>query len=235
MAPTVSLLVAAYNEEMSLERTLNRAIAVLQECSPDGEIVIMDDASKDRTPQITATFAAAHPKEVRALRHEVNGGIAKTFEDLYRAATKDFVFLISGDGEYPPEALRQCIPLLDRYDIVVCRRMTKQYTLYRHCISNLYHWSVLLLFGVELYDPGGVKVVRREIYTTVPARSQSVFVEAERLIRAVKRGYKVTRVDIHQEKRIGGRGRGAKFSNVWGAFCDLLSVWWDLMVMRRAP
>lgn len=233
MTPTVSILVAAYNEEASLEKTLNRSIAVLRECSPEGELVIMDDASKDRTPQIIAAFAAANPKETRALRHEVNGGIAKTFEDLYQAASKDFVFLISGDGEYPPEALRLCAPLMDRYDIIVCRRMTKQYTIYRHIISSCYRWSILLLFGIELYDPGGVKVVRRDIYRTVPAHCKSVFVESERLIRAVKRGYKVTRVDIHQEKRVGGKGRGAKFSNVWGALKDLISVWIELVLLRR--
>lgn len=233
MSPTVSILVAAYNEEASLEKTLNRAITVLRECSPEGELIVLDDCSHDRTPEIIAAFAATNPKETRALRHPVNGGIAKTFEDLYRAATKDFVFLISGDGEYPPEALKLCAPLMDKYDIIVCRRMTKQYTLYRKIISSGYRWSVLLLFGVELYDPGGVKVVKREIYTSVPARSTSVFVEAERLIRAVKRGYKVTRVDIHQEKRVGGKGRGAKFSNVWGALKDLVSMWLEIVILRR--
>ncbi len=234
MPPSVSILVAAYNEEPSLERTLNRALAVIRECSPDGEIVVMDDASTDRTPQIITAMAAANP-EIRGLRHEKNGGIAKTFEDLYQAATKDFVYLISGDGEYPPEALKLCMPLLDRYDIVVCRRRTKQYTFYRHCISNAYHWSVLWLFGVELYDPGGVKVVKREIYEKVAVRTKSVFVEADRLIRAVKRGYRVSYVDIHQEKRVGGKGRGAKFNNVWAAFCDLWTVWFELMILRKNP
>lgn len=235
MPPSVSLLIAAYNEEASLQRTIDRALAVIRECSPDGEVIVLDDASKDRTPDIIAAAVAANPKEMRSIRHDVNGGIAKTFEDLYRAATKDFVYLISGDGEYPPEALKLCMPLLERYDIIVCRRMTKQYTFYRHCISNAYHWSVLWLFGVELYDPGGVKVVRREIYEKVGVRTKSVFVEADRLIRAVKRGYRVSYVDIHQEKRVGGKGRGAKFTNVWAAFCDLWTVWFELIILRRKP
>ncbi len=234
MPPTVSLLVAAYNEEVSLQKTLERALRVIQECSPEGELIVLDDCSRDRTPQIIAAFAAAHPKEVRAMRHEVNGGIAKTFEDLYRAATRDWIFLISGDGEYPPEALKQCIPLMDRYDIIVCKRVTKQYTLYRQCISWGHRWFIRILFGIDLFDPGSIKAVKREIFTTIPVRGTSVFVESERLIKAIHRGYRITSIDIDQAKREGGKGQGARFATVWATVKEMISVWIEMVILRRS-
>jgi glycosyltransferase involved in cell wall biosynthesis len=230
MQPSVSLLVAAYNEEASLEKTLERALATLTECSPEGELIVLDDCSRDRTPEIIKRFQEAHPDApMKALRHDMNKGIARTFEDLYRAATKDYVFLISGDGEFPPEILKTCIPLLSSVDIVICRRVQKNYTLYRHIVSHLYHWSIRLLFGIDLFDPGGVKVVKREIFEKIPVRSTSVFVEAERIMRAVKAGYKIGCVDMEHGKREGGKGRGARFRNVWNAARDLFSVWWDTL------
>ena len=62
-----------------------------------------------------------------------------TFEDLYRAAEKRFVYLIPADNQFPPEAIYEIMPLLDRFDIVICKRVSKPYTWQRHIISA-YRW-----------------------------------------------------------------------------------------------
>lgn len=185
---------------------------------------MLDDASTDGTFAIVEAAARQYP-EVRALRHASNQGIAATFEELYRLAAKDYVFLVSGDGQFPPDTLLGCVPLLDRYDIVVCRRTYKQYTPYRHAISFMFRWLPRLFFGVDVIDPGGVKVMKREIYSAVPVYSKGVFVEAERLIAAVKAGYRLTSVDMVQVARQGGTARGARASTVWLAGVDLLRCW----------
>ncbi len=231
--PSISLVVPAYNEEAGLAATITRCQTVLQECTEDYEIVILDDCSKDRTVEIMEKLRSEDPAHIRTLRHETNRGIAVTFEDLYKAATKDYVFLIPGDGEYPPEALRDAMPLLKDCDIVVCRRVHKNYTPYRHMISSAYRWLTTILFGVELYDPGTTKIVKREIYTSVPVTCKSVYVEAERMIRAVKRGYKLTKIDIVQQTRKGGVARGARLQTVWNAALDIPRLWWRLHVTER--
>lgn len=230
MAPSISLVVPAYNEEAGLSATIARCQTVLKDCTEDYEIVILDDCSKDRTVEIMEQIRQTDPAHIRTLRHEVNRGIAATFEDLYKAATKDYVFLIPGDGEYPPEALRDAMPLLQEFDIVVCRRVQKNYTPYRHLISSAYRRLTTILFGVELYDPGTTKIVKRQIYLSVPVTCKSVYVEAERMIRAVKRGYKLTKIDIVQSSRAGGVARGARFKTVLAAALDIPRLWWRLHV-----
>lgn len=233
--PSISLVVPAYNEEAGLESTIDRCLRTLRGCTDDYELIILDDASKDRTVEIMEQIRQKDPQHIRTMAHATNKGIAVTFEELYRNATKDYVFLIPGDGEYPPEALRECMPLLQTCDIVVCRRVQKHYTLYRHIVSQAYRWMTVLLFGTDLYDPGTTKVVRREIYTSIPVRSTSVYVEAERIIRALKRGYRLGKVDIVQETRKGGQARGARFATVWASVRDMLRLWKDLIVLRRTP
>lgn len=231
---SVSLLIPAYNEHAAIRSTVERSLKVLKECTTDYELIVLDDASTDDTFTILQQLKQEHP-EIRIERHTVNSGIAATFEDLYRMATKDFVFLISGDGQFPPESLKQCMPLLDDYDIVVCNRVRKEYTFYRHLISSSYRRLPQILFGIDLYDSGSIKCVRREVFTTVPVTSKSVFVEAERIIRAVKRGYRMTKVDIVQEPRKGGKARGGRVSTVAKAAGDLLRVWWELQILKRKP
>jgi glycosyltransferase involved in cell wall biosynthesis len=235
MPPSISILIAAYNEEACLEAAVRRCLAVIAGCADDYEVVMLDDASVDRTAEIMERLRAEQPDRIRVLRHPENRGIAATFEDLYRAATKDFVFLIPGDDEYPPEALRDILPMLDRCDIVICRRSAKPYTLWRKIVSTSFRLLPRLLFGVELYDPGSVKCVRRSIIADVPVMSQGVFVEAERLVRAARRGYKIGVVDIVQRQRQGGKARGARWSLVVRAMVDLWKVWTSLVVLRRRP
>jgi glycosyltransferase involved in cell wall biosynthesis len=235
MKPSVSFLIAAYNEEATLEAAFTRGLGVLAECTGDYEVVILDDASRDGTWPLMEKLQKAHPARLRLLRHEMNRGIAATFEELYRAATKDYVFLTSADNQFPTESLRQIVPLLATYDIVICRRTHKPYTRWRTMISKLYRWLPRLLFGVELYDAGSIKCIRREIITTVPVTSKGVFVEAERLIRAARRGYKIGVVDIRQEPRRGGVASGARLPVVFQAARDLIALWVRFAVLRQKP
>ena len=230
---SVSLVIPAYNEEATLHDVAQRCLRVLAECAPDYELVMLDDASTDGTAAVMERIRQHDPSRIRIVRHDVNRGIAVSFEELYAAATKDAVFLIPGDGQYPPEALRACVPLLATHDIVVCNRRSKRYTLYRHVISAGFRLLPLVLFGVRLYDPGSVKLVRREIIAGVRVRSKGVFVEAERLIRAARRGYRIGKIDIEHELRSGGKARGASARLVREALRDVLALWVELVILRR--
>ncbi len=233
--PSLSLVIPAYNEELAVESVARRALETLRACSPDHELIILDDASTDRTWEIIERLRAEDPAHVRTIRHPQNRGIAVTIEDLYAAATKDYVFITAGDGQYPPESLKDIVPLLDRYDIVACVRRTKQYTWLRHIVSFGFRLLPVLFFGVDLKDPGGTKCMKREIIRDVKVRSTSVFVEAERVIRAVRRGYRLGFVEIDQRPRAGGKGGGGKPSVILASVRDLLACWWELVVLKRAP
>jgi glycosyltransferase involved in cell wall biosynthesis len=232
--PSLSLVIPAYNEEATIADIMRRSLNVLRACTDDYELIVLDDASRDATFAIMQGIAATDPR-VRIDRHGNNMGIAATFEELYSLATKEYVFLISGDGQFPPETLLSCMPLLGQYDIVICKRTYKHYTLYRHVVSFCYRWLPRILFGVDLIDPGGVKCVRREIYTDIHVRSTSVFVEAERIIRAVKRGKTLTSVDMVQVPRKGGKAAGGRIGTVSQSVLDMIVCWWQLQVLRQKP
>jgi glycosyltransferase involved in cell wall biosynthesis len=110
--PSISLLIPLFNEQATLEATVDRCLRVAEKCTDDFELLILDDASRDRSAEIAEQLSRQHPAWIRCLRHEVNRGIAATFEDLYRAAAKEYVYLIPADNQFPPEALHDIIPLL---------------------------------------------------------------------------------------------------------------------------
>lgn len=233
--PSFSVVIAAYNEATTLRPVFERCLATLTRCTEDFEIIILDDASTDSTGEVAEQIRDEYPDVVHVHRHSTNRGIAVTFEELYRAAVKDYVFDVPADGEYPPEALLEILPLLDEYDIVVCNRTFKEYTTYRRIVSDLYRRMPRLMFGVELYDPGSTKCRSRALLEEITVTSSGVFVEAERMIRATRRGYRLGKVDVHPERRLAGDPQGAKISNVVCAACDIICLWFRLVVLRQKP
>jgi hypothetical protein len=80
MKPTVSLVIPMYNEELNIEHAVAAARESLGQHAGDYEIIIVDDASTDASPQIVSRIAAEDP-HVRVLRHEQNrklGGTLRT-------------------------------------------------------------------------------------------------------------------------------------------------------------
>ena len=102
--PLVSVLIPAYNHERFVERCLD---SVLEDPYPAKEIVIIDDASTDRTGERIAGWAARYDRQLRveyARRHE-NRGIAATLNELAARAHGQFLRLGASDDYLLPGGL----------------------------------------------------------------------------------------------------------------------------------
>lgn len=234
-SPSISLLVPAYNEEATVSRVIREAISAVSAVTNDFEAVLLDDGSSDKTLAMLEAIRNEEPGRIRVLRHTRNLGIAASFEALYRSATKDYVYLVPADGEFPADAIRTVVPLLGQYEVVVCSRVKKPYGAWRSAISYAFRVLPRLLFRVECYDAGSVKVMKREVVQNISVRSRSPFAEAERLIRAAKRGYRIGTVGIVQVRRQFGKPHGAKVTLVLHALYDLFALWFRLAILHEKP
>jgi glycosyltransferase involved in cell wall biosynthesis len=106
------IFVVAYEAEATLKDVLDRVPQqVLDEL--DVEILIVDDASDDRTFDIGNEYAVAHPElPLTVLRNEYNQGYGGNQKIGYAYASLhgfDMVALLHGDGQYAPEELGNLI------------------------------------------------------------------------------------------------------------------------------
>lgn len=126
------IFVIAYYAESTLWRVLERIPAALFS-EFDCEILVVDDASDDRTFLIGSEYRQANPHiAVTVLRNEYNqgyGGNQKVGYTYAQAEGFDFVAMVHGDGQYAPEALPQLLaPLVSgEADAVFGSRMLERF------------------------------------------------------------------------------------------------------------
>ncbi|MFL6681958.1 MAG: glycosyltransferase family 2 protein [Burkholderiaceae bacterium] len=111
--PLVSVVIPAYNAAATLSDTLD---SVLAQTWRNIEIVVVDDGSRDGTPDVLARYAPG----VRAL-HQANGGLAAARNAGVAAARGRFVALLDADDLCEPERIGAQVALMTaRPDIVLC-------------------------------------------------------------------------------------------------------------------
>src|SRR4051812_43081643 len=68
LSPLVSVLITAYNHENYIAETLDAVLG--QQCDFDYEIVVGEDASSDRTPDILLEYQNQNPNRIRLIFHD---------------------------------------------------------------------------------------------------------------------------------------------------------------------
>src|SRR5258708_19064106 len=96
MPPSISVVFPMYNEEAYVERAVEAAREVLETIAPDHEIIIVDDASTDRTAELAEALASADPR-AKVLHNERNRQLGGTLRAGYAAASKDLILYSDAD------------------------------------------------------------------------------------------------------------------------------------------
>lgn len=93
--PLVSVIMITYNQENFIEDAIKSV--VYQKASFPYELIIADDASTDKTPEIIESWAQRFPDKIRFLKREKNLGLQKNFLDAYSHARGKYLAICEGD------------------------------------------------------------------------------------------------------------------------------------------
>ena len=162
--PRLLVFVIAYYAEATLKSVLERIPRTLLD-EYTCEILVVDDASEDRTAAIGREYQQAHPEmRITVLRNQYNQGYGGNQKVGYAFAIRegfDFVAMVHGDGQYAPEELPKLVaPLRDRAaDAVFGSRMLIKLhalkggmPLYKFVGNRILTWMQNLLLGTSLSE-----------------------------------------------------------------------------------
>ncbi len=228
----VSVFFPMWNEEEYIERAVAAAAGTCRELVDAGhvrdyEIIVVDDASTDRTPQIADALAAADP-HVRVVHHPTNRKLGGSMRSGFEAATGDVVLYTDADLPFEMRELVRALRVLQTYevDIVSAYRLDRTGEGPRRAVySFLYNGLIRAMFGMRVRDVNfAFKLVRREVLDHVTLRSEGSFIDAELLVRAQKAGFQVLQIGVDYFPRT----RGVSTLSSLGVIRTMLAEMWTL-------
>ncbi len=111
--PTVSLLVAAKNEEAVISKLVKMLCSINYPVNKY-EIWVVDDNSTDKTPELLANLAQQYPQLKVLRRTAASGGKSGALNDVLPLTKGEFLGVFDADAQVSPDLLRQVLPLFDR-------------------------------------------------------------------------------------------------------------------------
>ncbi len=200
-------IIPCFNEEGNIAAVVTE----LQQQCPELSILVVDDASTDRTSQVAESLIPG-----QTLRLPLNLGVGGAMQTgLKFALQNDFSFAIKidGDGQHPPQAIKELLEPLRQgiADIVVGSRFIRNNTGFRSSFFRrvgiiFFELLGLFLTGKRFTDPtSGFRAYNRTAIEFMASHYPTFdYPEPEELVLASKNGLRIMEVPVCMRERLSG-------------------------------
>lgn len=202
---SISVFLPVFNEEENIKNAVLSVKKYLSKRFKDFEILVISDGSTDRTNEIVSNLSKKD-KRIKLFARPKRLGYGAGLKAGFEHFIKDLVFYTDADNQFNIEDMDRLFPLLDRYDIVSAYRVKRRDPLMRIFIANVYNVLVRLLFGLKTRDvDASFKLYKKEVFDKMRLVTDTGLTDAEVLIKARKRGFKIGQIGVKHYPRIHGR------------------------------
>jgi glycosyltransferase involved in cell wall biosynthesis len=159
----VSVVIPMYNEQEAITEELQTVLETMDGSGLPYEIIVVDDGSSDRSPEIAQGFEGVH-----VIRHPYNRGVGAARSTGLKAARGDIVVMTDADGTYPDRDIPKLLArILDEgFDMVIGARRSEEGTL--RWLRSPAKWFIRqlasYLMNIAIPDlNSGLRAFRRDI------------------------------------------------------------------------
>ena len=227
-APTLSIVIPAYNEEPNVEACYRELVTVLPDLGHSFEIIFVDDGSTDGTFTALATVAGKDPR-VRVIRLRRNAGQTAALDAGFRTARGAIVVTMDADLQNDPRDIERLLAALGSCDAACGWRVDRRDSWTRRVGSRVANAVRQHFTGDGVHDTGcTLKAFRREALAWL-----RLYRGMHRFLPALLQmeGFRVTEVPVGHRPRAAGYSKYGNWSRLWTGLGDLWAVRW--MARRR--
>lgn len=215
---TLTILVPVLNEEVNLPLLRERLDKVLHGLRDRivPEVIILDNCSVDRTPEIAKSICAANPNW-KYVRYSRNFGYPGSLACGFDLATGDGLVVLASDLQEPPELIPKMVDLWEQGNDVVYGIIEKRNdsNLLKTLGAKIFYQ--LIYFFSESRHPrhsSDLRLISRKVIDVVKSMR-----EQARYLRGLVHwsGFKQASFPYDRDKRVHGKSTaGLWYSTKWG-------------------
>ncbi|MFA5271093.1 MAG: glycosyltransferase family 2 protein [Candidatus Omnitrophota bacterium] len=199
---TLSVVLIAHNEEQTIEQMVMGMLSAY----PDEifEIVVVDDASGDRTASIVDSCMVKNNK-VKLVKRTSPCGVGRALKDGYRSVSAQAEYILSMDSDFI-ENIKEVRGLIDKIDggcdgVIGSRFVAGgkliNYPLDKKIMNRLFHFIVKILFIIKQQDlTNNFKLYKAVIFKTLPWKASGYSMNAETGILPIIAGYNIKEAPV---------------------------------------
>jgi len=206
-APYLSIVIPAYNEEQRIGHTLSATFDYLDAQNYPGEVIVVDDGSRDRTVQVVSEFEKRAGGQLRLLKNPGNRGKGYSVRNGMLNAGGEIALFYDADLATPTSEIEKVIrPIAEnRYDVVFGSRalnrelIGERQSFLRELRGRGGNLIMRLLVGLDFEDTQcGFKAFRREAAQSVFALQniEGFGFDPEILFIAQKQGWRLLETPV---------------------------------------
>jgi glycosyltransferase involved in cell wall biosynthesis len=210
----VSVVIPCLNEEASIQRCVSEARKALEGQGWDGEVIVADNGSDDRSAEL-ATEAGA------LVVHEPRRGYGSAYRAGFAAAHGDYIVMADADLTYDFGDIPRFVSKLDEgADLVMGDRMGgiqpgAMPWLHRYVGNPVLTGILNLFFRTGVRDAHcGMRAIRRSALPALDLRTTGMEFASEMVIRAGKARLAIEEIPIHYHPR-EGESKLSSFRDGW--------------------
>jgi len=207
--------VPCLNEEDAVGTVVDQAWQGIRDSGRRGEVIVVDNASTDRSAEVAAEYGAIVVREERP-------GYGSAYLAGLAVARGDYIVMGDADATYP---MRELAPFVERLasgnDLVVGSRFEGTIHgeampwLNRHVGNPILTGLLNILFGVKISDAHcGMRAVRRDALEALDLHSTGMEFASEMVFKAFRRKLRVSEIPIDYYPRVG-ESKLNRFGDAW--------------------
>ena len=198
----VCVIFPALNEEETIGKVIDEVpVPQLEESGYKVEVVVVDNGSSDKTRDI------AEARGARVIT-EPSRGKGRAMQAAFKSVEADYIFMLDADFTYPSTYIPDTLELLkDKYDVVLGSRLKGNMEDGAMSRLNLVGNRLLASLANLLYRGSvsdmctGYWGFRGEVVKNLNIDAIGFELEANMLIEATKKGYRIGELPIHYRRR----------------------------------
>ena len=213
--PQISVVIPCLNEEDAVGRVVEQALEGIRRSERPGEVIVVDNASTDRSAEVAAEHGAHVVSERRR-------GYGSAYLAGLAQARGEYIVMGDADETYP---LQELTPFVDRLeqgdDLVIGSRF--EGTIHGDAMPFLNRFvgnpiltgMLNLLFGVKVSDAHcGMRAIRKDALPALDLHSTGMEFASEMVFKAYRRGLTVSEIPIDYYPRVG-ESKLNRFGDAW--------------------